>query len=391
MKSAQGEKSNDNSPGLMQGQKLSVKIEKLLFGGAGLARHSNQVIFVDNVAPLDEVLIEITEVKKNYVIARLLEIQKPGPSRIQPPCRVAGTCGGCSWQHITYEEQLKQKQNILKESFEKHLKAQDFIFHSIQSSPKTLRYRNRIQLKNVDGQVGYFKKSSHSLVAIEDCLLADEKIAAQIKNLKFDKNVEHIELKLSQDLEVQTILNKNSDESLGFSQVNEDQNQLLIQTCLEWMGDAKNSEIYDLYAGSGNFSFPILAANKKATIKAVELSSAAVKWGQELTQKKQISPKQISFFRSDVGSFLKRIPYSPDAIAVIDPPRAGCDSDVVKSLSAIGFKKIIYISCNFTSFIRDINNLSGYRLKQIQPVDMFPQTDHIEIIAELERIESAAT
>ena len=369
-------------------QRLQVKIEKLIFGGAGLARIDGAVVFVDFAAPDDLLEVEITEIKKNFLKADIVSILEPGPTRIQPICSVAGKCGGCSWQQVEYTEQLKQKQRILEEAFLKAFKKIDFKLHNILPSPEQFHYRNRIQLKFKNGKLGYYAKKSHDIIAIDHCPLAESPLNEKIKTLPQDlqqkkiQESDRIELLIDESEQVKAIFDRESDDNIGFSQVNRSQNVKMIEKVLEW-SDGSFDQVLDLYAGAGNFTFPLFQKFPKAKVQAVELSHFAVQVGQQKAQKAQISHKNLAFFVGDVGSYIKRLPKLSKSLVILDPPRVGCDQSVMNGLSSLGAEKIIYISCNPTSFIRDIERLKNYKIVQVQPFDMFPQTDHIELVAQL--------
>src|SRR5262245_37789711 len=120
---------------------LTVTIEKMAIGGAGVTRHDGLVIFVPDAAPGDELLVEITNKKKNFAEAQIIKILTPGPSRRTPPCPIADRCGGCNWQHLSEEEQRRQKQLMVQETLAKFLPGMELPFLPIKESPLSLRYR----------------------------------------------------------------------------------------------------------------------------------------------------------------------------------------------------------------------------------------------------------
>jgi 23S rRNA (uracil1939-C5)-methyltransferase len=174
--------------------------------------------------------------------------------------------------------------------------------------------------------------------------------------------------------------------------VNRFQNENMLKEFKSWVSENPSQDILDLYAGSGNFTFPLLELFPKAKIQAVELSSAAVKKAHELLKSRNVSFHQVKFILSDVELFLKRQELKPEQLVVLDPPRIGCSENVMRYLAAAGIQRIIYISCQHTAFARDFMRLQNhaqslakgrYEITKVQPFDMFPQTDHIEIMAEI--------
>lgn len=371
------------------GELLEVQIEKLSLGGNGIARHSGLVIFIPFSAPGDSLKIEITEVKKNFAEGRILEILMPSSFRTKPPCPVFGTCGGCNWQHLQYSEQLNQKQLILEEQLKGLIDPR--LIEIIQPSPLEFRYRNRIQLKSKAGKVGFFKRGSHDIVDINDCPITLQEITAEIPKLRNNTDPNKLEKRLELQLDRQGKVHLSNEDSPfegeGFSQINEAQNQNLIRELVNWCKPIQFSQFIDLYAGAGNFTFPIFEAFPKAKITAVELHPKSVQIGREKLKTRSLSPKQIEFYLSDVENFLKRSLIPKDSLVLLDPPRIGCSENVIKYLAQQPLQRMFYISCNPSALRRDILRLksfnSRWQILRAKPFDMFPQTDHIETLVEL--------
>ncbi|MGE0633014.1 MAG: class I SAM-dependent RNA methyltransferase [Pseudobdellovibrionaceae bacterium] len=367
---------------LQVGDEIEVTIEKLSFGGSGVARHNSLVHFVPFAAPKDRLRIKVTALKKNFAESEIVEILEPGPSRRKAPCPVAGVCGGCDWQQVTYQEQLFQKNLFLKEHFQKVSKLKEVIIPDIEAT-KEFNYRNRIQLKAQHGKLGYFARNSHNLVDIDHCPIADEKINEQIQILKValrkSNQLQRFELALQDDGAVTTVNLKDEDRSLGFSQVNQQQNLKLIAETMRIVEDLSPTSIFDLYCGKGNFSFPLAERFPKIPFSGVDLGLAEIKEAREKAK------KGMRFFLSDVGAFLKRAEIEKNSLVVLDPPRAGLASEVCKSIEFLSPQNIVYISCDPTSFSRDVERLEKYKVESVLAVDMFPQTSHIELVAHLKR------
>lgn len=373
---------------------IEVQIQNLAVGGAGIARHDGMVIFVPMAAPGDRLLVRLTKKKKNYAEAEIVEILSPGPSRREPPCPVANTCGGCNWQHISEDEQRRQKQDIVEQTLRKFLRGLDFQMLPIVSSPQSLRYRNRIQPKAYKDFFGFFGRQSHRIVDINDCLITEESITEKFAEIRkwvsplAQDTLQKMEVFLSDDLsKVQYNLINDEDDTIGFSQVNRFQNKDLIETALDWSGEDHYDTVFDLYSGAGNFTFPLASRFRLAKkIQAVELNPKLVLKGLNST-----SDNRIHFLESDVEKYITKALISSNDLVVLDPPRAGASLEVMKKLAASAPKKIIYISCHPVSLARDLQWLleesnrlgTGLRLARVQTFEMFPQTDHVETIAEL--------
>ena len=159
---------------MKKGDKLELFVEKLLFEGAGLARYDGLPVFIDGVVPQEKVLAEILSVNKSYAKAKLVEILEPSENRVKPFCSMANICGGCCWQHVSYEEQLKQKKQIVQETIKKFA-GEEIEIKDVIPSPQITEFRHKIQYPVAQTKVskrilaGYYKKSSHELVNIKHC------------------------------------------------------------------------------------------------------------------------------------------------------------------------------------------------------------------------------
>lgn len=343
-------------------------------GGRGVARHLNLVVFVPLTAPGDQIKARVTKVKKSFLEAELVEVLQPSEHRIAPLCPIFKSCGGCSLQMITYQEQLNQKEGFLDFSLSRLFKDQTYIRESIEPSPKEFRYRNRIQVHQRGDQLGFFKKKSNSLVSFQDCLITDERITEAFSEVTQKRKDRRVELALNTVGDVVVREQKLAPTESLFAQVNTEMNALLIDYVMKQvleLGSLIN--IFDLYAGAGNFSFPLAELNPKSQITAVELSAASVKLASS-----QNTLGNLKFKAQDVAKFLKHSQTAADLV-LLDPPRKGLSSDVVKSILIAQPKNIFYISCNLASVTRDLGMLKDmYNLKRVKAFDMFPQTDHME-------------
>jgi 23S rRNA (uracil1939-C5)-methyltransferase len=383
---------------------FKVHIEKMAFGGDGIARLTELgglVLFVALAAPGDELLVKIIEKKKNFARAEIIEIISPGPARAKPPCPYFGPCGGCNFQQLSYEEQLRQKENIVREQLKNHLG--DAQWEPIEPSPRPLRYRNRIQLKYDRPRLGFYARGSHDIVDIEDCLITEDSLAQKIPALKKDlaagkkTAIAKIELLLkSADLssgkagdDTEIVFEDSPFEGVGFSQVNRFQNEHLIATVLEWAAASSFSTVYDFYAGAGNFTFPLLQRFPQAKTVGVELNPKTVALAQKKISDLALSPKRIEFFLGDVELFLKRTILAENALVLLDPPRAGCSENTLRYLGDQSLTRLLYVSCDPSSLARDLSRLRAqtkpWKVARVKPFDMFPQTDHVETLVELVR------
>jgi 23S rRNA (uracil1939-C5)-methyltransferase len=379
------------------GELLEVEIEKLSFGGNGIARAQNVVIFVPYCAPGDLAQIKIISIKKRHAEGEIQKILRPSSARTSPPCPIFGVCGGCNWQHLQYQEQLAIKQQIVQEFLQDFLSSESRVL-PIVASPTPFHYRNRAQLKFADGKLGFFQKGTHKVADMENCWILEEPLVKALPNLRKklqkDSNPELVEVELSllKDGSVDIHQRHEFTEGDGFSQVNRLQNEKLIQSVLQSLEQEEAPVIFDLYAGSGNFTFPILEKMQKSKTIGVELHPGAAQIAQKKLKQLHLSPKRAEFYNADVALFLRRFPVPAQSVVLLDPPRVGCSEEVVLALAALRPKRILYISCDPSALARDLQRFakilgSKMRISQVQCFDMFPQTHHVETLVDL-RIDS---
>ncbi len=399
------------------GDQLELEIEKLTFKGSGLGRTESKVIFVPYSAPLDQLLVEITEAKKNFYTAKIIKIIKPSPQRQDPPCELFYKCGGCNWQHLNYESQINAKELILDEILERQLKfdlkdLKNGILKPFLKNSKPFNYRNRIQVKSLKNHTGFFSKNTHEIIDMEKCLIAEESINLSYQKWKKLKKPDieltkyqikivsnnDIENKLSlskdnitieklNDIKSELIDSKSDQEAksqsmlLGFSQVNNEQNKNLIDLVLTYYSKFNLPKVLDLYGGPANFSGP-LALNYSNQLQAVcvELNFNSYSEGLKLKSEKKLT--NLKMINADVESYLKRQLNLDQTFVILDPPREGLSSVTIHQLLNLKPTVIVYISCDPMTWARDVLKLKEhYQMDVVQGLDMFPQTDHFEIFS----------
>lgn len=354
----------------------NLKIEKLNSSGQGVARYQGKVVFVDWAVPGDEVEAQIETDHKAYAEARLLKIIKSSEDRSMPLCPYFYECGGCELQHITYLAQLKFKEQIVRDAISRLGHLQDIAVKAIIPSPQEWHYRNRIQLhKNGEGQIGFFKPKSHQIVEITECLIAREELGKKIGAMRLAPA-------LFGDKESLEIRVDNLAGDGAFAQINTAQNDTLKKLVLDLLEPQKAENIFDLFCGSGNFTFEI--AKHAKTVVGLEKNLEAIQEAEKLSHKNgvtNITWKWASILRGLME--LKNQGKTCDAM-VVDPPRRGL-AEAIEGIVNFKPKKIVYVSCNPATFARDASHLvkAGYNLHVIQPLDMFPQTSHVELVAQI--------
>ena len=385
-------------------KKIIVKIEKLDHFGRGIAKVNNMPIFVENSLVDEEIEVLITKEKKNYMEGVVIDYIKKSPLRVKSNCPYYDKCGGCDLLHLSYIEQLKYKENKVKEIIKKFSGLE--CVNNIVGS-KQFNYRNKITLQVKNG-IGYFQKKSNDIINIDYCLLVDDKINLIINGLKkIDvSDVKKIVIRVTNlesmvvfygninsniDLDVDTII-INGKVIKGNGYIREEINDfkfIISPTSFFQVNNVGMINIYnkvleyvdggnvlDLYCGTGTIG--IYVSKKANKVLGIELNNEAIK--DALINKKINNIGNIDFISGDVGTILSQNKFKAD-IVIVDPPRAGLDNKSIDNIIKIKPKKIIYVSCDPVTLARDLNILKEkYDVIEITPFDMFGNTYHVECV-----------
>lgn len=330
-----------------------------------MGRAGGKAVFVPFSAAGDVLDVEIVKRHKNYDVARILNIKKPSRFRVEPRCKYFGRCGGCHLQHISYTSQLLWKQMILEEQLLRIGGLVDpGVLPSIES-PLEWGYRNRIQVHKGKGGIGFFAMGSNDIVDVERCLVAEDGVNLLLSDArkKWPKGNDRIEI-------------STSDES-SFLQVNSCVNEILKCVLADWVGSVGRT--LELYAGSGNLTFAL--ARISSAVVAVEAEEVAATNG--IRTASEAGVKNVEFVHSTVEDYIKERRIGRFELVVADPPRRGIEKSAIRTITELKPRRIIYISCNPATLARDVKIFAsyGYNLIKSQPIDMFPQTYHIESIS----------
>ena len=384
--------------------RVIIKIESIAFGGEGVGRIDNFVVFVPFAAPGDELEIEITQLKKKFVRGKILKIIKPSPTRVKPLCRYYENCGGCCYQHLKYEHQLEIKKKQVQEVFWKIGKMTSPPVLEPIAAPKVYHYRGKSQYHAEavsDGwKIGFLDVSGGKLLDIERCEIMEETINEKMRALRENKQLrdnKDAQLTIWSDClpgescEKESIIRIVKDKNFmvprdGFFQANLYLTDKLVdEVCLLAATDEINT-LVDAYCGSGLFS--IFLSSYAKNVIGIEISEKSVKYAQINAENTGV--KNVRFVCGDIENVLRRQLLPPGDkinLIILDPPRIGCEKSVLKAIVDLQPQKIIYVSCNPATQARDVKYLNecGYDLQSLLPVDMFPQTEHIEVIGFMER------
>ncbi|MEW5803928.1 MAG: 23S rRNA (uracil(1939)-C(5))-methyltransferase RlmD [bacterium] len=433
------------------GEIKEITIETMVHGGDGLGRIDGCIVFVPKTAPGDHLRVRITSVENDYARAEVAEIIEPSPSRISPVCESFGECGGCQWQHISYEDQLQAKTEIVRQSLVREGKISEFQLQPIIPSPQKFHYRHRMQFsvnhRDRVPHIGLHREKTHDLIEMETCHLAHPLINSFLDRMRKlflhhdNRFIQGIDLTVdgegkrlllvfhfkrgdeAEQTQLYRLIKESLPEVTGavlrseeykksrtvlidgqqmlyptigfhlfigpetFIQVNCEGNKVLAQTVLRQIAEAtggKRVNILELHCGAGNFTLP--ASRLAKELVGVESCPASIELGRKSIWTSGITNTQL-FSKSDLKGvkFLIRANRSFDLL-LMDPPRCGC-KEILEYIPQLGVNHIVYVSCNPPTLARDLGTLAllGYRVDTVQPIDMFPQTHHVECVARLSR------
>jgi 23S rRNA (uracil1939-C5)-methyltransferase len=425
-------------------EQARVRIEKLVYGGDGLAHLDNgTAVFVRDVLPGEQVLITITRKRKGVFEAVPVTVIEPSPDRVTPPCIGEQQCTGATWSHIDYRAQLRFKQEILLDTLRRTGGISPRRPLPTIPSQKQDHYRLRTQfnVRMKDGvqRIGFFRPGSYDLIEVEDAYLLhpliNRTLAAVRKLVQLLPPLLEMHVNASPSGEVHLLvfgadasleqpdaffaeLRKSVPEVIGmtgfarkrkafslgkdtltldvegatlhategnFFQVNWEQNRNMVKTVLDFAELRGGETVLDLYCGIGNFALPL--AGKAGKVIGIEAGYSAIEDAKRNAEDNGIA--NTEFLAHDLQRGLKLLLERKlrAEVIVLDPPRAGATLKTLERILAFVPRKIVYVSCNPSTLARDLQffHLFGFRLDRLQPVDMFPWTYHIEAVAEMVR------
>lgn len=417
---------------------VSLTIDRLSYGPAGVGRIDGKVVFVPGTVPGDAVDIVLDEEKKTYATGHLVALRRPSSQRRHPPCPYVGRCGGCPWQQVEYAEQLRAKEALVREHLRRIGGIPDPPVLPIIPAPQEWHYRHRIRLHAEDNaHLGFSQARSHEVVEIASCLIASESSADDLRIARawlasLHTPVRQVEL-LSSEPARGLVLVGDTDEAfqaqdatlcthflkaypgvaglalcgrgwrktwgdttisfeLGvdgltltvsqgvFTQVNLPGNRALIAALLRLSDIQKEQRVIELYCGAGNLSLPL--ASQARELIGIEQNRTAVADAQANAARAGLTNARFICAPARTGvRHLLRARTRGDVV-VLDPPRAGA-ADVIDEVPRLGAQKVVYVSCDPTTLARDLRRLQmhGYHTSALQPLDLFPHSYHVETIA----------
>ena len=453
---------------------VELWVEKLAFGGEGIARIDGFVVFVKGAVPGDRILAKIIKKRKGYANAVIHELIDPSSERTNAPCPYSGYCGGCNYQHLEYEYQLRYKREQVVDSITRIGALKDVKVNEVIPSDNIFEYRNKMEFsfsdrrwilpeeynkdeKNYGFALGlHVPGTFYKVIDVDMCLLQHKAGNAILKSVKqyvqetgipayglkshkgfwrfltlryseaFDQWMVNIvtsdngydlikplaEKLRNQFDNIVTVINNISrkkaaialgeeeevitgdgyiKENIGpyifrisansFFQTNTSGAEKLYDKVLEYADLNKSETVIDLYCGTGTIA--IYLSKYAREIVGMEISENAVSDARLNCQLNRVS--NCSFIHGDIKDTISSLTFKPDVL-IIDPPRTGMHKDIIGQIINMGIKKIVCVSCNPATMARDMEILAEkYEIREIQPVDMFPHTYHIESVAKLVR------
>ena len=443
--------------------RLNVYVEDLTHDGSGVAKVDGYPLFIPGALPGEEAEVQVIKPMKKYGFAKLINVTKPSPDRVEPPCHVFWDCGGCQLQHLSYEAQLVQKQKTVRDVMERIGKLPHVPVHPVKGMDNPWRYRNKSQIpfSEQEGKVvsGFYKSRTHHIVDTDVCIIQGEEADELMSTLKHELQIMGIETyderthrgmlrhlivrKARATGELMVVLvtkskkfpqkeaaialikrvvpnvtsimqNVNSQktnvifgnetillhgksfivDTIGdikfeisarsFYQVNSEQTEVLYDQALEYAQLTGNESVIDAYCGIGSIS--LFLAQQAKEVYGVEIVPQAI---EDAKRNAELNGIDNAHFEAGPAEVVIPRWYEQGKrfdVLVVDPPRKGCDEKLLDTILKYKPKRIVYVSCNPATLARDLRILEdgGYRTKEVQPVDMFPHSSHVEAVTWLE-------
>lgn len=393
---------------------MNIKLEINSFDheGRGIGKYNNKVVFVPNAIPGEIVEIEIIKDKKTFSEGKIISYIKKSPKRIEASCPFYNKCGGCSFEHISIDDEKKVKTNNVINIIKKYANLD--VLPIFIDSDKEYNYRNKIELKIENGNWGYYNSLSHNFVRINKCLIAKDSINRIIENKNYfdikngsiiircnynDEIIIKIDTSDKYNIDIDNLIKNNKIvgiivnnkliygedyyiEKVGkylfkvninsFFQINLN----ILSKVFDLISKDKYKTVVDLYCGVGTLG---IALNKDK-LYGIEIVPEAI---TDAIKNSEIN-KQNNLYMLGDSSKISKIEDKIDCI-IVDPPRSGLNNKTINNILKFNSKSIIYMSCNPITLARDLNILKEkYLVKKIYILNMFPKTKHVECVCFLE-------
>jgi 23S rRNA (uracil1939-C5)-methyltransferase len=377
---------------------MEVEIERILPGGVGLAHAEGKTLFVSLAAPGDVVRVKVERQQGNVLFATIEEVIKPSAVRVEPPCPYFGRCGGCDFQQLSYEAQLTAKSEIIRDCLHRIAKLEiDAV--KVVASPSQWRYRLRAtwQIAQEKQLIGYYERGSRRVCDVVDCAVLRPELQQSLEAVRntpwfeFPPGLQHLEVisgdsgisvapEFAEFATIELSRGELSFNAEAFFQANAE----IVEDMVEFaVAPYSGESAVDLYCGVGLFTLPLARRFKK--VVGVETSHVASRFARRnvasagLTNAAIVSDSVTAWMKVQAKSI------GPVDFVLLDPPRVGAESVVIKGIIDLTPQRICYVSCDPATLARDLKKLvaGGYEVESVLGFDMFPQTHHVETVVHL--------
>ena len=383
-------------------QIVQLRAGPIVFGGACLSHlEDGRVVFVSFAAPGELVEVAIERTHNDYLEASVVRVIEPSPHRVEPPCGLFGQCGGCQLQHITYAEQLRAKEEVVREQLRRIGRLEDAVVRPIVGDENPWAYRNHLRFSTgrMYGDLGFIRRGGRGLLKVESCPIADPWLNERLGQLQgLGRGLHQVQMRRSPTTDDYLVYpevpgapfatgQESYRESLAghefqvqasaFFQVNAAQAEQMARLVGESL-PTKGTLLVDAFAGVGTFA--VIFADRFERVIAIEESRQAAADAEVNIRE----TPNVEMRAGKVEEILPFLDVAPDAV-LLDPPRPGCAPAVLAGIAKFRPGRVVYVSCNPSTLARDLRVLveSGYTLDHVTPLDMFPQTGHIECVSQL--------
>lgn len=392
---------------------IELELTGFAAGGRAIGRAPDgRVVFVEYAIPGERVIAEITKEDASYIEATAVAVLEASPSRTEPRCEYFGRCGGCQLQHIDYPTQLQLKTDTVKDQLRRIGSFEDAPVADAIGMTDPWGYRNHLRFTvRRDGDVGFMERGTHRFLRVDHCDIAHPAVNDVLRRVQ-GRTMQTAQLSVrigenTGDLLVQPKLRWRPSRaasvasgqptyterlegqqyrisSPAFFQVNTRQAERLVALVVDRVLQARPRVVVDAYSGVGTFAAPL--AERVDEVVTIEWSAAAGDDGEvNLAPYKNV--KRV------IGSVEEMLPdlNPPADVVIVDPPRVGLQRSVIDTILASRARRLIYVSCEPATLARDLRLLvdGGLQLREVQPLDMFPHTQHIECVSVLDRVSEA--
>ena len=376
------------APPFKIGDRVTLKIEDIAFGGEGVGRVENFVVFVPFVGLGETVEAEVTELKRSFARTRLVRVLTVSADRVEPRCRYFGQCGGCQYQHLAYPAQLRLKHKQISDLLRRIGGFASAVIEPVEACPQPYGYRNRVMVRsqwNRETQslvIGYLRADNRLAVDVEECVIAEPALNEQLLQVRANpppKGGIKVVLRIMPE---GWELPRDS-----FFQNNFFLLPKLIEVVRETLKSAGTKSLIDAYCGVGFFSVEL--GDLVERFAGIEIDAPAIKAARKNAANRNLTNGEfIAGSTEDVLPALIARFSPPDTTVIIDPPRTGCSPSSIALLRQVRPQQVIYVSCHPATLARDLGALCAdgiYAVRRVIPLDMFPQTQHVECVVDVRR------